>query len=227
MEYNVRSHTNSHKMYFAVLAGVFVASQVNAGSISGSAHDFSNQGWNASDEICIACHTPHNADATVAEAPLWNHQITTATFNVYGSSTLEATVRAQPADVSLLCLSCHDGTVALDSYGGLSGASFFAAGNSRNLGTNLANDHPVSLKYTSTTAAADGGLRDPSTTNVRIGDINGRSVLGSIETLLLSNGMLQCSSCHDVHNTFIAPGGGPMLKISKVNSQLCLTCHNK
>ena len=83
--------------------------------IRDSAHDFSNLGQRQ--EICIFCHTPHNADVSVTDAPLWNHQVTTKFFQVYNSSTMDATV-GQPAASSKLCLSCHDGTVAVDAYGG-------------------------------------------------------------------------------------------------------------
>jgi hypothetical protein len=40
--------------------------------IVGSAHDFSAQSWSG-DRICVACHTPHNADTSEIDAPLWNY----------------------------------------------------------------------------------------------------------------------------------------------------------
>ncbi len=52
-------------------------------NIAGSAHDFSGEAWNAAGEICIPCHTPHNADITAANAPLWNHELTAATYYFY------------------------------------------------------------------------------------------------------------------------------------------------
>ena len=107
-----------HKRYLsvAVVVGLLVALPIVAfGVISGSDHDFSSAGWNSSGAICEPCHTPHNAMTTVANAPLWNHTLTTPTFSAYtGPATLAAPVR-QPSGVSLLCRSCHDGTVALDS----------------------------------------------------------------------------------------------------------------
>lgn len=42
-------------------------------NIEGSKDDFSGSGWTT--EICEPCHTPHNADTTVIDAPLWNHQV--------------------------------------------------------------------------------------------------------------------------------------------------------
>ena len=81
------------------------------GDILGSAHDFSNEAWNPRYEICVACHTPHNADTSVYSAPLWNHEITTTPYTIYISQTTDAIV-SQPSGSSLLCLSCHDGQVA-------------------------------------------------------------------------------------------------------------------
>ena len=60
-------------------------------------------------DICIFCHAPHN---TTGVGPLWNHALSAATYTPYSSSTLKATV-GQPTGASKLCLSCHDGTVAL------------------------------------------------------------------------------------------------------------------
>src|SRR4051794_31953197 len=60
-------------------------------------------------EICKFCHTPHNA--TPAK-PLWNRSTPGTLYTPYTSSTLDATV-GQPDGTSILCLSCHDGTIAL------------------------------------------------------------------------------------------------------------------
>ena len=209
-----------------LLASSMVATQAFAGTITDSAHDFSANGWSGG-RICIACHTPHNSDTAVSDAPLWNHEITTSTFSMYARTSLNGSITGQPDGVSKLCLSCHDGTVALDSFGGATGTSFIPG--TKNLGTNLANDHPISITFNTTTAAADGGLHNPTATNVTIGTGGTKTRTGSIETVMLSNGTVQCSSCHDVHNTFTVPGtaGQPLLKVSKAGSTLCLTCHDK
>lgn len=173
--------------------------------ITGSAHDFSADGWNPSGQICIVCHTPHNADTSVSNAPLWNHATTTASYSLYTSATLNATV-AQPDGISKLCLSCHDGTVALDSFGAQTGSTFIDGG--ANVGIDLSDDHPVSFVYDSALAAADGGLHDPST----------------IAPLPLFPDRVECASCHDVHNSF---GINKLLRVSNAGSALCLTCHDK
>jgi predicted CXXCH cytochrome family protein len=182
--------------------------------ITGSAHDFSGQGWGTT-EICEPCHTPHNADASIADAPLWNHQTTTTVFTLYSSSTLNTTTLTQPDASSKLCLSCHDGTVALENFGGTTNGTHFISGGN-NLGTTLANDHPVSFTYNTALATADGGLFDPATHTTSLG--------GTISNDLLIGGKLQCASCHDVHNGYNNPA---LLKIDNNASLLCLTCHNK
>jgi hypothetical protein len=68
------------------------------------------------EEVCVYCHTPHGANSAV-EAPLWNRVASTATYATYdqlGTSTLTQTVTA-PGPASVTCLSCHDGTLAIDS----------------------------------------------------------------------------------------------------------------
>lgn len=66
-------------------------------------------------EICVFCHTPHGADSSAA-VPLWNRQLGNATYNTYaslGTSTLDAE-STDVGSVSLACLSCHDGTQAMN-----------------------------------------------------------------------------------------------------------------
>ncbi len=202
------------KKLIAIMVVFFFAGSTFAQTIVGSAHDFSGETWNPGGEICITCHTPHHANTTVAEAPLWNHDVTTATFTVYSSSTLDATV-GQPNNESKLCLSCHDGSVALDNFGGATGGTNFITGDAL-IGTDLSNDHPVSFTYDATLATNDGGLFDPTTTNSGLG--------GTIDNDMLFTARLECASCHDVHN---GSGVGNLLVKSNAASALCLTCHNK
>ncbi len=198
--------------------------------IKDSHHDFSGRSW-SNGEICLPCHTPHDANMDVPNAPLWNHQTTQATFQIYQTSTIDAAI-GQPNGVSKLCLSCHDGTVAIENHSGKTDGTTYATFG--NLTTNLSDDHPISFIYNSALAQLDGGLNDPSTTLTGLG--------GTIEQDLLYNGRLECSSCHDPHisrNTQgcsgchnVHAGDGQMtktlsLRISNDGSQLCLTCHKK
>ncbi|HDO34495.1 MAG TPA: hypothetical protein ENH08_05185, partial [Chromatiales bacterium] len=61
--------------------------------------------------ICVFCHTPHAAEKIPA-APLWNRKLSGATYVPYSSGSMKAVV-GQPGGSSRLCLSCHDGTLAL------------------------------------------------------------------------------------------------------------------
>jgi len=201
--------------YFVLAVIIFIAAQLSfSQTIVGSAHDFSGQGWGTT-EICQPCHTPHDADLAVSDAPLWNHEITATVFTLYSSSTLTTTTLTQPDASSKLCLSCHDGTVALDNFGGnTTGTSFIDP--AFDLGITLADDHPVSFDYNTALATADGGLFDPATHVTELG--------GTIDTDLLIGGKLQCASCHDAHNGYPNPS---LLKIDNDGSDFCLTCHDK
>jgi predicted CXXCH cytochrome family protein len=204
-------------------------------------------GTAGADEICIFCHAPHTngritmpTDGSVvqADAPLWNHTITSQTFTPYTSGTLNS-VPGQPNGTSKLCLSCHDGSIALEAYGkattgthfiydskfGGTGSTTGAAGatsSTKLIGTDLTNDHPISFVYDAALVAADKELNDPVTATILPG-LN--SVTGTIkEKLLDRTGQVQCTSCHDVHNT---AGINKLLKVNNTGSALCLTCHNK
>ena len=226
---NIKSSKMTFMLYLtAVFSMLFmlVSNSAMAGTIVNSDHDLQAQGL--ASEICVACHTPHNADVTTTAAPLWNHALTSMTYTLYGvgSTTLNATL-SQPDGISKLCLSCHDGSVALDSFGGTTGGTFITP--SRNIGgdaESLTDDHPISFTYDADLVTADAAL-NPVTTTVRIGDPSGVGDFkdGTIDTLMLFGGRMECASCHDVHNKFT--NGGALLRISTNNSDLCLTCHDK
>ena len=175
------------------------------GAITGSAHDFSASGWSQG-QICIPCHAPHNNANTTGEL-LWNHAVTESTFTLYSSATFDAVDIAQPGGVSKLCLSCHDGTVAIDSFGGATGGTMVSGG--RNLGIDMENDHPVSFTYDATLATTDGYLADPTTLP---------------DTVKMFDGKMECASCHDVHNKH---NNDALLNVANGGSALCLTCHLK
>lgn len=189
------------------------------GQIASTAHDFSGRAWNPRGEVCLVCHFPHNT-VQVANAPLWNHDTTAvADFTPYSSATLTALDVAQPAGISKLCLSCHDGTVALNAFGGntWAGADSFMVGAAL-VGTDLSNDHPVSFTFNTALATADGGLNNPSTQLIPGGGA-GQTI--AAEWLFADE--LECGSCHDVHDNTVPP----FLRTSNAGSALCLTCHSK
>ncbi|MDH5633469.1 MAG: hypothetical protein OEZ10_10810 [Gammaproteobacteria bacterium] len=198
-------------------AGAGIAATLHNLSVSGPGAIKSNKVT----QVCVFCHTPHKSQGMVNGAPLWNHTLTTGqTYTVYGSSTLDA-APGQPTGKSILCLSCHDGTVAMGALtnppkGGLDAVmSRPMPARARghvppvvrgHIGTDLSDDHPISFAYDSTLAINDGQLHDPSL----------------IAPLLLEDGEVQCTTCHDPHERDIKP----FLRVTSLNGQICTTCHN-
>lgn len=196
---------------FAVLILAVAWAGPAQAQISNTDHDFSGKSWNTGGEICQPCHVPHNADTSVSDAPLWNHAVTTQTFTKYASGTLDATI-GTPSGTSKLCLSCHDGVTALDSFGGTTGTTTMS-GNAA-VGTDLSDDHPVSFTYNAALASTDGDLVSPSG--------------GSVGTLSLplfggSTDQLECATCHSVHDD----ANSKFLRADNAGSALCLNCHSK
>lgn len=200
----------------AAMTGVaFCALHAGAAGISATKHNLSASGPGPvkslnEGELCVFCHTPHQARNDIPY--LWNRSDSTANYIPYESSTLYAAV-GQPTGASKLCLSCHDGTIAMgmllsrdaevEFVGGL---RFMPDGPSR-IGTDLSTSHPVSLVYDAALAARNQALNPPS-------------MLGH-PVHLDKNQQLQCTACHDPHdNSF-----GKFLVMANQNSQLCTVCH--
>ena len=159
-------------------------------------------------QVCIFCHAPHN---TAGVRPLWNRELPVSNYRIYQSSTLDAKP-GQPTGPSKLCLSCHDGTIALGNVLSRSdrirmiGGDFIPAGLT-NLGTDLSDDHPICFAYSSGLAAADRQLADPASLpdQIRLG----------------STGQLHCTSCHDAHHNLY----GQFLVMKMEFGELCTACH--
>lgn len=202
-------------LLLATLGSAAAHAQANSGSIVGTLHNLSVGGPGSvkaasEQEICIFCHTPHNATAV---QPLWNRAMPVSAYRPYTSNSLKA-VPGQPTGSSKLCLSCHDGTIGLGSVASRSqpipmagGITTLPPGTKTNLGTDLSDDHPISFKYDTALALKNPKLKDP---------------LAVPKTLRLDgNNEMQCTTCHDAHkNTF-----GSFLIMSNVSSALCNSCH--
>src|ERR1035438_9849965 len=99
---------------------------VTRAGILNSPHDFSQASWNFSNPsdpnaVCTPCHQAHHADSRVI--PLWGHTTSVGPWIMYNTNTvpvsqMKAVPSPTPTGTSLACLSCHDGTVAVNSYGG-------------------------------------------------------------------------------------------------------------
>ncbi len=229
-------------------------------AVVGSKHDMTSATGTAAqvtavtDEVCVFCHTPHGSDATVTAAPLWNKSLPVGPFNEYTSSTMDGTADLT-SSVSLACLSCHDGTQAMDtvlnapstaaSYnynaGGAeidSGAVGVMTGTPVPvIGTDLRNDHPVSVEYagggltwavvdaTNNVAnnANDKAFNDPFYTATGSGKMAVAGVGGNLP-LYNKSGVpfVECASCHDPHSSNLS-----FLRISNAASAVCTACHVK
>ncbi|MES2149412.1 MAG: hypothetical protein V4508_06425 [Pseudomonadota bacterium] len=215
-------------------------------------------------QVCVFCHTPHEAEsitfgsgATALGAPLWNRKLSGQTYTPYSSSSMEADaaeMAAAPGGSSKLCLSCHDGTMAIDKVNALNGvknatipmtsatpvkmpSSAATTGFTRDLGTDLSSDHPISFTYNAALAAADGELRGPD------GVIVGTRTSGSTPPKMpLENGQMQCATCHDPHlrDKTTSNGNAKFLRMNRFqvsqptggafssgNDIICLACHAK
>jgi predicted CXXCH cytochrome family protein len=193
---------------FAALAMVSPSAQSD---IASTVHNLTPGGKGAFKEgrpvgLCVFCHTPHNSTPKTA---LWNRDLPAITYQLYESSTLRSVLN-QPNGSSRLCLSCHDGILAMGNLrqppkgdklklGKLTGANV--------VGTDLSHDHPVSFVYDSALAIQRPGLVDP----------------GSLPAYIRLDGskQLQCTSCHDAH-TDKQPH---FLRTSNLYGGLCLACH--
>lgn len=197
-------------------------------------------------EICVFCHTPHNA--TVA-APLWNHYSTAGAFTIYSSSTIEYDPNRFAGgldvdSVSRLCLSCHEGTTGLNSIAspGASGVYPIMQGGSESfdiffgvggagigvyLSADLTSMHPVGFDYADSIGDTEiRPIADPKA--------DGLKFFGS------TGSFLECPTCHDPHvdgdwsgaNKSMGNYSGDtaykkFLRKSNTSSALCLACHNK
>ena len=241
----------------------FFSTQAMAG-VAGSKHDLSSA-TTETDQVCVFCHTPHGSD-TSAAVPLWNKALPSTTFTQYsalGTATLDGT-EAAVGSVSLACLSCHDGTQARDVVLNAPGSGNYNASGAEldagaigtmagtplpNLGSDLRNDHPVSIQYGGGGAVvgdADGvfsatGLGDTDFKDIRKTTINSNPVWwvdsdgdgnrDKDEMQLYSRSIsgtvqpsVECASCHDPHNNTTTT---QFLRRENTASVICTSCHAK
>jgi predicted CXXCH cytochrome family protein len=163
----------------------------------GSKHDFTRDGESGRD-LCLPCHTPHLVAAPVPR--LDRRPTTTQPLRPYQGIDIELT------GWSLLCLGCHDGVTASGVYSSAHAVTTTAQLANSRLAAAGPRSHPVGIKYP---LAAEG--------------YHPRAAVEA-GGLLLPDGRIQCTTCHDAHNTHRYAG---MLRASNERSQVCLTCHRR
>lgn len=239
------------KIIASVLLTGFVSLWGVAG-ITGTAHDLTATAWtgDASEdngELCVYCHTPHAANTSFTGAPIWNKGTPAGPFTLYGT-TVGGTTAGLAGDnstvnaPSMACLSCHDGVSAVNSVvnapgSGLpsaDGDGFIGTGaqvlstiaadasGASVIGTDLSNDHPVSIAYNEGVA----GLR------LKTYDISSWVGATTIQDVLRTTGgvdYVECGSCHDPHNGGDSKSASSVafLRVLNTGSNLCLGCHDK
>ena len=216
-------------------------------------------------EVCIFCHTPHGSNLTSSgdppvdmQAPLWNRNLSYPDNTGYvlydqtWSYSFEGQIEApgtKPTGYSRLCLSCHDGVIALGAVINKPGSGGFRgfspvdkdegltpivntnddteekmppgstgfdpgiitgafSGDTRLLGTNLQNDHPISFVFDSELATSiDTELVDPGPPPGGLNDVTALAPGGGFRTGAkrfpgndpsIAN-QVQCTSCHNPH----------------------------
>jgi predicted CXXCH cytochrome family protein len=186
------------------------------------------------EQVCIACHTPHFSETDGGEAVnyLWNHELSAGGWTLHED--------ADPASVmssaSRLCLSCHDGTVAIDAFGvpetadstgqkPKSGTVFvpFTA----RLGTDLTNHHPVGVDYPlGNSRYEQPAISDPTDPDFSV-DFSVTSTDATLSDPVgasLHDGKVQCDSCHFAHGSR-ASDTRMFLRVDNSQSKLCSQCH--
>ena len=129
--------------------------------------------------ICVYCHTPHGANGQI-QAPLWNRTVNPGNYTIYDKPTTLMRPIGLPGPNSLTCLSCHDGTIAIDSVLNMPGSGGY--GNNE-VGTS-------DMAFLSQWSAA--GQPGPSGDHFVLGPELGTSNTG-------------CAFCHTSGNPFGAP----------------------
>jgi len=223
-------------IFFSAITSLESATVINPDvlGVTGTKHNLSMYGpgsvqATSTTEVCVFCHTPHFSQPNT---PLWNKQDPGTTYTIYSAQTLTSNSVGQPTGSSRLCLSCHDGTIALgsllnapgaglaqimDMMGVEPGTGALVSTSAANLGADLSNEHPISFSYSSS-YPANSEIKNPGTNNANIAP-----------ALLDYSGNIQCASCHDPHTrtypkflrTALNPATGDY------GAQLCNFCHEK
>lgn len=182
-------------------------------SIVGSPHDLSASGPGQvhalfEEQVCIFCHAPHNAAGQTA---LWNRSAPPTHYRIYESSTTDARID-QPSGSSKMCLSCHDGAIAIGlvtSRDEPIPMSRLAMPPGRaDLTQDLSDDHPIGFRYDRALSSRDPQLHNPD-----------------VITDLLPLGPhrdMECTTCHDPHNNEL----GDFLRVPTLRGALCTSCHD-
>ena len=208
--------------------------------VNGSLHDMTRVVPGTADDmgrVCVYCHTPHHAVVMNggANLPLWNHNITNDDqFTAYtwatpnNSNDGEFDIVDPLAGPSRLCMSCHDGAIAIDQHGEAfdqTGGTFVGSyGNTAdgvgraNLTKDLSTTHPIGFDYNKIAA-----FRNSKSANV---DADGNSEI-VVSTFGYATD-ITISETAGTYNTVVRAGAGSKTIADNLyggNIMTCATCH--
>lgn len=106
-------------------------------------------------EICVYCHTPHGANRQV-NAPLWNRTINQSSYLIYDKPRTLNRPIGQPGPNSLTCLSCHDGTISIDSVINMPGSGKYLTAQETTVNTDFLNSWQSSAVVHATLGGTPG-----------------------------------------------------------------------
>ncbi len=211
------------------LLGILPPLYAKPGNVASTVHNLSVSGPGevralGESEICKFCHIPHNA---VIPVPLWGHALSQAVYQVpqiTGISGGRAPV-GQPDGSSRLCLSCHDGTVALGEIAGeprsvaMLGSTRLSPGRRGFIGTDLSGSHPISFIVPDGDVGARDGSSDMGLQPLSV-------IQADPDVALDARGKMQCTTCHDPHSDlYYQPDRVPRFWVKPTVGEVCLTCH--
>jgi predicted CXXCH cytochrome family protein len=180
-------------------------------------------------QVCVFCHTPHDSNPA---GPLWNHQLSSGvTYIKYTSPTMVAYTSQSgapdPNGGSKLCLSCHDGTVALGAVQSraapiqLAGGKVqMAPGDTGYIGTDLSATHPISFVVTDQIVATNNA-NNPS--GLALNSVS--EMRADPEVHLDGLDRVQCTSCHNPHSDANYSTSGVHFYNKVQRSDACVVCH--
>ncbi len=194
-------------------------------------------------EVCVFCHTPHNARPG---KPLWNKKMSDSLYTMYSSTYIDRINYPKPSSlgrnsneagvISRQCLSCHDGTVAIGNVyivrgtllgdslidlAGVGAGGVMPSGISANFGTDLSMHHPVGYEYNPHvtidfgTGSKSSELKPTPDAPIKTYTYGGKKYI-------------ECSSCHDPHvdnKKFLRVKGG--VNHGQNVRDTCTSCHDK
>jgi hypothetical protein len=225
-------------------AGSAIAGLPAGTGVNGSLHDMTKvvpATADAMGRVCVYCHAPHHAIKDDAAGPvgfdnypLWNHQFSNATFSPYIWATPDNQLAAGDINDPLvgpsrLCMTCHDGNVAVDQHGSADGTMKQAGstkisainGGRANLTADLSNTHPIGFDYNTVATARNLQASNGS----GLAGVDGTEIV--ISTNHYASAIDTTGTAQGVYNDVTRNAGNKTIldNLYAGNIMTCATCH--